>query len=132
MKTCLALALAALLPASPVAAQNPAMGGDLFFTYCASCHGEDATGAGPMTSILTIAPPDLTGLAAQNGGVFPRARVAYRIDGRDPLPAHGGDMPFFGDLFEGETAAMKTDSGQPILTGRGIVDLVAWLESIQN
>ena len=85
-----------------------------------------------MGSVLSIEVPDLTTLSRGNDGTFPRARAAYQIDGRDPILAHGGEMPFFGDLFEGETAAMKTASGQPILTGAGIVSLVMWLESIQR
>jgi mono/diheme cytochrome c family protein len=116
----------------PSLAQDEELGGEFFFTYCASCHGDDATGGGPMASILNVTPPDLTGLAAANGGAFPVTRVVYRIDGRDPVLAHGGPMPIFGDIFEGEVAALKSESGQPILTGKGIADLVAWLETVQR
>ncbi len=113
-------------------AQDIELGGTYFFTYCASCHGDDAKGGGPMVPVLNVTPPDLTGLSARNGGVFPTARVAYQIDGRDPLLAHGGPMPIYGDLFEGESAALKTQSGQPILVGKGIADVIAWLEAVQQ
>ena len=130
--TRLPLAIAAFLVAGAAAAQDMRTGASLYATYCASCHGETLEGDGMMTGVLNIAPPDLTGLAARNGGVFPRVRVVYRIDGRDPLPAHGGEMPYFGDLFDGDMAAIKAETGQPILTGRGIVDLVAFLEGMQS
>lgn len=126
------IVMAALLLAGAATAQDMRAGGSLYATYCASCHGETLEGDGMMTGVLNITPPDLTGLAARNGGVFPRARVVYRIDGRDPLPAHGGDMPYFGDLFDSDMGAMKAETGQPILTGRGIIDLVAFLEAQQD
>jgi len=133
MKPIGAIAIAAaFFWAGPGQGQDVDQGGEYFLGYCAACHGETAQGGGPMSKILTVTPPDLTGLAARNGGVFPFARVVYRIDGRDPLAAHGGVMPIFGDLFEGETAAMKSETGQPILVGRGIADLVAWLEAVQE
>jgi mono/diheme cytochrome c family protein len=127
---CLALAMGLAAGAAP--AQDAEIGGRLFFTYCGSCHGDDARGGGVMTAIMNVAAPDLTQLADGNGGVFPRTRVVYRIDGRDPLAAHGGDMPVFGDIFEGTMMPMKAETGQPILTGQGIVDIIAWLESVQR
>lgn len=124
--------LAALLALGlPAAAQDAAFGEAHFRDYCAACHGIDARGVGPMAELLAIAPPDLTRLSERNGGSFPALMVVSRIDGRNPLLAHGGDMPVFGRFFEGEDTAMKTEAGQPILTSRPIVDLVAWLESVQ-
>ena len=78
------------------------------------------------------APPDLTLLAAGNAGVFPRARSVFRVDGRDPILAHGGPMPIFGDIFGDDLVATKSESGQPILAGRGIINIVDWLQSIQQ
>lgn len=121
-----------LVLSAPVWAQDPEVGGEHFYSFCASCHGDDATGGGPMTEILNENPPDLTMLAARNGGVFPRARVVFRVDGRDPIAAHGGAMPIFGDIFGDDLTAMKSESGQPILAGRGIIDLIAWLETVQQ
>jgi len=126
-----AVALTVWMPGQGLT-QDIELGGTYFFTYCASCHGDDATGGGPMVPILNVTPPDLTGLTVRNGGTFPTARVAFRIDGRDPLLAHGGPMPIYGDLFEGEAAALKTQSGQPILVGKGIADVITWLEAIQK
>lgn len=113
-------------------AQDLDAGAEGFAVFCADCHGEDATGDGPMATILVKAPPDLTGLARRNGGLFPRGAVVFRIDGRDRLAAHGGEMPIFGGLFDGTVVALKDQSGQPILTSQPIADLIAWLEAIQE
>jgi len=120
------------LSALPAGAQDAEEGQALFQSYCAACHGTEARGDGHMATILTVLPADLTQLSAGNGGVFPTARVVRQIDGRDPMLAHGGVMPLFGDFFEGDDAAMKLESGQPILTSRAIVDLVTWLEEVQE
>ncbi len=125
------LATLALIP-TLACAQDAVTGGDLFTSYCASCHGLEARGDGPMAPILRILPPDLTQLSSTNGGEFPRMRVARQIDGRDPLLAHGGDMPLFGALFTDESVAIPGPGGQPILTSRAIADLITWLETVQD
>jgi len=118
------------LSAAPLAAQDA--GSELFAKHCATCHGLDATGNGPMSPNLILQPTDLTVLAGANNGVFPTLRVVQRIDGREPLVSHGSPMPIFGDFFEGRGVALKTASGQPIMTSQPVVDLVAWLESLQK
>ena len=130
--TVLRLALVTVLTAGPVLAQDVARGAEYYFTYCASCHGDDADGGGPMSEILNVVPPDLTALQSQNDGVFPTQRVVFRIDGRDPLLAHGGPMPIYGDIFETMMAPMKAETGQPILAGQGIADLIAYIETLQT
>ena len=80
-----------------------------------------------------IKPVNLTELAAQNGGTFPMERVVKRIDGRDPLVSHGSPMPVYGDFFEGVfDVPIKTPAGQPVLTSRPVVDLVAFITQIQR
>jgi mono/diheme cytochrome c family protein len=118
--------------ASPVAAQDAMQGEALFGFYCATCHGNAATGNGPMSPSLVVAPSNLTRLAAENGGVFPTARVIMRIDGRDPLVSHGSMMPVYGDFFEGTDVATKAENGQPIMTSQPIVDLIAYLQTLQQ
>lgn len=111
---------------------DPNAGEWYFARYCGACHGENAKGDGPLQEILTVEAPDLTQLSAGNGGVFPIARVVARIDGRDPMLAHGGEMPLFGELFSFADASLKAETGQPIVTAQPIADLTAWLESIQE
>ncbi|PWE30482.1 cytochrome C [Maritimibacter sp. 55A14] len=133
MRPILALTLAALGLAGSAAAQDAAEGRLLFTAHCVACHGPQARGTGPMAEILAIPTPDLTGLKARNGGEFPVWRVVSRIDGRDPLLAHGGEMPIFGGFFErDEEVSLKTAGGQPVMTSRPIADIVAFLESVQE
>jgi mono/diheme cytochrome c family protein len=130
-------ALAAIMLTTPAMAQDisdgdASVGNEIFLEQCATCHGRDGGGNGPMAAILTLQPTDLTALARQNAGLFPTLRVVMRIDGREPLVSHGSPMPIFGDFFEGSGAALKTNSGQPILTSQPIVDLVAFLQDLQE
>ena len=90
----------ACLVAVPAMAQDPEAGAEVFQAHCAVCHGVTAEGDGPMAEILTTMPRDLTRLADWNGGVFPVFRVVRQIDGRDPMLAHGGEMPVFGGLYD--------------------------------
>nr|WP_235216121.1 cytochrome c [Ruegeria halocynthiae] len=112
-------------------AQNVETGGELFQHYCATCHGIDATGYGPMAGVLVVQPTDLTKLTGADGE-FPVARVVARIDGQDPLVSHGSPMPVYGPFFKGQDATLKTPAGQPILTSQPIVDLVAFLKTLQG
>ncbi|MGP0073197.1 MAG: c-type cytochrome [Bryobacteraceae bacterium] len=76
-------------------------GDNLYKTYCASCHGEDAKGNGPMAAWLKVPPSDLTRIAARNGGDFPLARVDRIISGEEALPSGHGTraMPIWGPIF---------------------------------
>ena len=126
----LCLALFLIAPAH-VLAQDADQGETIFQFHCATCHGLEAKGNGPMAPALTVQPSDLTQLSALNGDAFPITRVIKRIDGRDPLVSHGSSMPIFGDFFEGYDIALKTETGQPIMTSKPIVDLMAYLETLQ-
>ena len=121
----------ALMPVSALA-QDADQGGALYQWYCASCHGMAGDGAGPMAPVLLVPPTDLRQLSAASGGSFPLLRVVRRIDGSDPLVSHGSDMPVFGPLFQGNEVALKTASGQPVLMGRAVADLVLYLQEIQE
>ena len=75
-------------------------GPDLYKAYCASCHGVHGKGDGPVAPELKTAPPDLTQIAARNGGKFPRAKVEDFIAGEKPATAHGSrEMPVWGPIF---------------------------------
>jgi mono/diheme cytochrome c family protein len=76
-------------------------GSKLYQIYCASCHGEDAKGHGPMAVWLKVPPSDLTRIAARNGGEFPLARVDRIISGEVAvLSGHGTRvMPIWGPVF---------------------------------
>lgn len=109
----------------PSAAVND-LGSRLFRTHCATCHGVDGRGTGPMANQLRRAPPDLTRYAARNGGLFPSETVRRIIDGRD-VASHGiGDMPVWGDVFR------KTDGVTETEVRARIDAIVRYLEAIQT
>jgi cbb3-type cytochrome c oxidase subunit III len=102
-------------------------GRDLYAFYCASCHGRDAKGEGPVAPALKAAPPDLTRLAIANGGVFPRARIEAIVSGRadPPMAVHGSrEMPVWGPIFNG------LDRNEAANRAR-IASIVDYLDSIQ-
>jgi len=71
-----------------------------FQSSCASCHGLDGKGKGPVAEQLKVAPPDLTVLAKKNNGVFPTNAVYETIYGSKTIAAHGTrDMPIWGERF---------------------------------
>ena len=102
-------------------------GGDLFRFYCASCHGREGKGDGPVASALNRRPPDLTTIARRNGGRFPTDRVEGFVTGnREPTLAHGSaDMPVWGPIFQ---ALDPQDRMNRIR----IENVVAFIESIQT
>jgi mono/diheme cytochrome c family protein len=137
MRSCLTLAFligvaVGGLP-GPAAAQSDDIvlrGAWDYHEACASCHGPDGNGDGAMGAILKIAPPELTTLSQQNGGVFPFERVFRVIDGRDPVEGHGSiDMPVWGSMFRREAR----DEGDPdLITAGRVYALARYLEAIQG
>ena len=63
--------------------EEPIDGRTAYLENCARCHGADGMGGGPAARDLAVAPPDLTTIAARNGGVFPTNQVMSTIDGLD-------------------------------------------------
>ncbi|HLM99008.1 MAG TPA: cytochrome c [Bryobacteraceae bacterium] len=102
--------------------QGPA----LYAAYCAVCHGKDGKGDGPMAKALKVAPPDLTHLAAHNGGKFPVGRVQKIIGSKEPIPAGHGtrEMPVWGPIFS--QIAWDQDLGQI-----RVYNLAQYLEKMQ-
>lgn len=85
-------------------------GGELYATYCASCHGPDAKGRGPVASLLTIPPPDLTQIQVRHDGTFPVDSLYRMIDGRDEVPAHGTrEMPIWGNAWHTTESAPQSE-----------------------
>jgi hypothetical protein len=72
-------------------------GAELYSVFCASCHGPQAHGDGPVAATLKPVVPDLTRIAARSGGTFPAERVRATIDGQSAPRAHGTrSMPVWG------------------------------------
>jgi mono/diheme cytochrome c family protein len=99
----------------------------LFRTHCASCHGADARGNGPMADQLRSRPADLTQFAVRNGGIFPADRLREIIDGRH-VTSHGArDMPIWGDVFR-----YRGGEGDKRSITERIEAIVRYLGSIQE
>ncbi len=105
----------------------PDLGTRLFRTYCASCHGANALGDGPMARELLRAAPELTRFAERNGGVFPNDHVYDIIDGRR-VRAHGDtEMPIWGDAFRSGPAGFDEETAR-----KRIEAIVNYLRAIQR
>jgi mono/diheme cytochrome c family protein len=78
----------------------PLDGARIFRNYCASCHGVNGNGDGPVAPALKTKVPLLTTLAQRNHGAFPTARVRRIIAGDEDHAAHGSrEMPVWGPVF---------------------------------
>lgn len=72
----------------------------MYTQLCASCHGVNGEGTGPVGPSLKVKVPDLTRIAWREGGEFPSEDVKRSIDGRIERMAHGTrDMPVWGIRF---------------------------------
>jgi mono/diheme cytochrome c family protein len=102
-----------------------------FHRYCASCHGVEGKGNGPIATALKYPPTNLTELSKNNHGEFPRQRVYDVIDGRAEVRAHGPrDMPVWGEQLKPRD--MPTGGGSMEGYARGtMMMLTRYLESIQ-
>ena len=100
-------------------------GEEIFKSYCATCHGKDAKGHGPMAAVLKVPPPDLTVLSRDNDAKFPEDHVAKVLKNGVEIPSHGtAEMPIWGSTF----ADIKT---RRVVTMR-VADMIRYLESIQE
>lgn len=93
-----------------------AEGSRLYQHYCASCHGIDGRGSGPVTPALRTVPPDLTRIE-KKAGAFPAEELQKAIAGRNGVSVHGtSEMPVWGT----------------VLPKKEIASIVKYLESIQR
>ncbi|MCB1032640.1 MAG: cytochrome c [Acidobacteria bacterium] len=104
-------------------------GRSTFRVYCASCHGEEARGDGPMVEVLKVRPADLTRLSRDNEGEFPYLKTLRAIDGRADVISHGSrTMPVWGLTFR----CLDCDTDQDKEVRERIQDLLAYLETLQD
>jgi mono/diheme cytochrome c family protein len=130
-------ALVALLALAPFGARAQddaraklaAAGRAEYLQYCASCHGAEGKGDGPLAEDLRTAPADLTHITQRHGNVFPEPLISEIIDGRRRMRAHGpGNMPVWGRRFDQEVP--YGPAGDIAVRGR-VALLVEYLRSIQ-
>lgn len=122
-------------PAPPPAAKAPKptqlritdvradFGGNMYRAYCASCHGVDGRGQGPVTPTLKGTPPDLTRLRGDDGK-FPTGRIQHLL--LTPEAAHGSaEMPVWGNLF-------RSTHEDPMVVRLRVANLTRYLEGMQH
>jgi mono/diheme cytochrome c family protein len=124
----------ALLWVTPAggAQQSPMVqaGQKYYMQYCATCHGKEAKGNGPLSVSLKKPAPDLTTLSKTHGGRFPYNEVLDIIDGETPYPAHGSsEMPAWGETFQSDVGGDVMQ--QAAIRGR-LMLLTDYLKSIQQ
>ena len=143
-----------LLGLALVAASSFAMAGDKvndsakadYVAYCASCHGVDGLGNGPLADTLKIRPTDLTVISKKNGGHFPYTMLRKTIEGRELglARAHGPrEMPVWGPIFSQEPETPVAGGGGGDYSGSfaqcvnlaaraRVMNIVDYIESIQK
>ena len=105
-------------------------GRDMFLRYCASCHGSEGRGDGPLAGSLVRPPADLTQLAAKNGGRYDEHAVMSVIDGRRSVVEHGSrEMPVWGAIFEEEEQGKPYPAYTSLLQSRLLVDYLATIQA---
>jgi mono/diheme cytochrome c family protein len=98
-------------------------GQKLYVEYCASCHGTDGKGGGPVASSLKTPLPDLTKIPLENGK-FPALKIKNIISGEVTAPAHGTrEMPVWGLYFR----RLKDESNSVL----NVYALTRYIESLQ-
>jgi mono/diheme cytochrome c family protein len=122
---------AALSVAQPVlaAGDDVADGHKNFVRYCASCHGTDGLGDGPVAKSLATPPANLRKLGDKYGMPLPAHRIAELIDGRDTARAHGShEMPVWGEKLYELGAGERGEYG----IGEVIGKIIAYLNTIRD
>jgi mono/diheme cytochrome c family protein len=130
-RACIAALLSVTAIGSAYAQTPPGdVGASLYKTHCASCHGVNGRGDGPVAPSLKVEVPDLTRIAIRQGGQFPADQVRRIIDGRATRPPHGPrNMPVWGDAFR----VSGGDDQQAQKRANELVDLLTeYLRSIQT
>ena len=132
MKTVSMLSLAAMLSVSQTAlsaTDDVAEGHRYFVQYCASCHGQDGLGDGPVAKSLSRPPANLRMLGDKYGMPLPAHRIAELIDGRDSARAHGShEMPVWGEKLYEMGQGERGEYG----IGEVIGKIIAYLNTIQD
>ena len=101
--------------------------------YCSNCHGETGHGDGSLSELLSVRPANLTAIARNNGGEFPAEFINKLVDGRETVQGHGlKEMPVWGDAFQKSLQPSWTEETDDERATRKIVEVVAFVESIQE
>ncbi|MBM3765919.1 MAG: cytochrome c [Acidobacteria bacterium] len=100
-------------------------GKEIFNAYCASCHGLDGKGNGPVAPAIRSGVPDLT-IIVRRKGKFPTTELEAFILGTGKLAAaHGSrEMPVWGPLFR----HVENDQDLGLVRARRVVEYIQSLQ----
>lgn len=120
LSAALLMAGAGLSSAADAADYAVLSGKQLYERFCASCHGVQGRGDGPVADSLRVEVPDLTRIAQRQGAALPRDRIARIIDGRHVIKAHGSrTMPVWGeDLSQAHAGDPDAERSTGIIISR--------------
>ena len=107
-------------------------GRQMYVSYCASCHGMDGKGNGPVAESLKTPPTNLTQLSNQNHGKYPAHHVVAVLHGGTSPSAHGTAlMPVWGPIFAkiDKSSSPATASSAKLLR---ISNLNRYIQGIQE
>lgn len=104
-------------------------GAGTYRSFCAPCHGDGGRGDGPAAAGAGAPVPDLTRIAARNGGTFPQLRIYQLVSGLSESEAERErHMRRWGWEFFGSDADDAEAHREAIVK---VEQVVAYLESIQ-
>jgi mono/diheme cytochrome c family protein len=110
----------------PTPKTAPISGKQMYAGYCATCHGVNGKGDGPVGTSLKTRPVDLTLLSKNNQGKFPSAHIFSVLQLGAPVPSHGtAEMPVWGPVLG------KMNQANPQERPLRISNLTSYLETIQ-
>jgi len=126
----LALFASMLLGASAHADYLAMSGAELYRRFCASCHGEQGRGDGPVAAAFKTEMPDLRLITRRHGGKFPSDQIERIIDGRYTLLAHGTrNMPVWGrEFFNNEPGNPDAERATQLMISR----LLEYVQTLQR
>jgi mono/diheme cytochrome c family protein len=97
---------------------------------CASCHGREGRGDGPVAPALGEKPTDLTRISAEIGGEFPFLAIVEAIDGTRTVRAHGvSEMPVWGEAFQADSASPLEE--QLLVAGK-VIAITRYVRSLRR
>ena len=101
-------------------------GKELLVSYCASCHGMDGKGHGPVAPVLKVEVPDLTSIQKRRAGKFPVGELEKFILGETAVKAAHGttEMPVWGPVFK----RVEKDQDLGLVRVRKVVEYLKTLQ----
>jgi len=104
---------------------------------CATCHGADGKGKGPLAGMINQVVPDLTVIQKNNDGKFPFVEIYATIDGTKTTGAHGTrDMPAWGQEYRTDAPTwcgeLSTVADQQAFVRGRILALIGYVQTLQE